>query len=343
MHVNPTPGGAAVTSGLCRDFGYEAHDHWAQLPAGWAWNEVAAVATDSQGRVYVFNRGEHPLVIFQRDGTFLGSWGEGCFVRPHGLWIGPDDSVYCTDDLDHTVRKYTPDGQLLLTLGTSGKPSDTGVVGMDFRTIRRPAPPFHYPTNLALSPEGDLYVTDGYGNARVHKFTAGGLLLYSWGEPGTGPGQFRLPHGIAVDAQGTVYVADRENSRLQLFAPDGKFLAEWTDVARPCQVFIDGAGKVYVAELGFRAGMWPGTTAPSQDAPGGRVSVFDRDGTLLARWGGGRNPCAPGDFFAPHGIWVDGDGDLYVAEVVMSAGGNHGLVPSTCHALQKFVRQPRAR
>jgi DNA-binding beta-propeller fold protein YncE len=343
MRLNRPSGSATATTGHCRDFGYEADDHWAQLPPGWRWNEVAAVAADTQDRVYVFNRGEHPLMIFTREGTFLGSWGEGLFVRPHGLWIGPDESVYCTDDLDHTVRKFSPDGRLVLTLGASGKPSDTGVTGNDFRTIVRAAPPFHYPTNLAVSPEGDLYITDGYGNARVHKFTADGQLLFSLGEPGTGPGQFRLPHGIAVNQQGTVYVADRENSRIQLFSPDGKYLSEWTDVARPCQVFIDSVGNVYVAELGFHAGMWPGTTAPSADAPGGRVSIFDRNGVLTARWGGGRNPCAPGDFFAPHGIWVDGHGDLYVAEVVLSAGANRGLVSPTCHALQKFVRQTGAR
>jgi DNA-binding beta-propeller fold protein YncE len=278
-------------------------------------------------------------MIFGRDGSFLDSWGDVIFVRPHGIFIGPDDAVYFTDDSDHTVRKFTPDGKLLLTLGTSSKASDTGATSMDYRSIVRAGPPFHYPTNLALSPDGEMYVSDGYGNARVHKFSANGRLLFSWGEPGSGPGQFEIPHGIAVDRQGTVYVADRENSRIQLFAPDGSYLAEWTDVARPCQIFIDGGGDIYVAELGFQAGMWPGTTAPTVDAPGGRVSIFDQRGELRARWGGGRNPCAPGDFFAPHGIWVDSRGDIYVGEVVMSAGGSRGLVPRDCHALQKFVRQ----
>ncbi len=327
-----------IATGHCREFGYEANDHWAQLPPGWSWTEVAAVAVDSRDRVYVFNRGEHPVMIFNRDGTFASSWGEGVFVRPHGIFIGRDDAVYCSDDLDHTVRKFTPDGALVLTLGESGKASDTGAASMDYRTIQRSAPPFHYPTNLALSQEGEMYVSDGYGNARVHKFAADGRLLFSWGEPGDGPGQFHLPHGIAVDRQGTVYVADRENSRIQLFTPDGKYLTQWTDVARPCQVFIDDKGDVYVAELGFRAGMWPGTTAPDS-APGGRLSVFDASGSLKARWGGGQNPCVAGDFFAPHGIWVDSQGDIYVGEVTMSAGGARGMVPADCPSLQKFSRQ----
>ena len=131
---------------------------------------------------------------------------------------------------------------------------------------------------------------------------------------------------LAVDRDGTVYVADRENSRLQLFTAEGVYQGEWTDVARPCQVFIDQrAGSIYVAELGFRAGRWPGTGPAEPGAPGGRVSVFDRNGVLQARWGGGDNPCAPGDFFAPHGIWVDAHGDVYVAEVVLSGGGERGL------------------
>jgi DNA-binding beta-propeller fold protein YncE len=323
----------------CRDFGYEPDDLWAKLPAGWGWIEVVGVATDSRDRVFVFSRGDHPLMIFDRDGTFLASWGEGLFKRPHGITIGPDDAVYCTDDHDHTVRKFTPEGRLLLTLGTSGQPSNTGATSIDFRTIVRAGPPFHYPTNLALASDGAIYVSDGYGNARVHKFAPDGRLLFSWGEPGNGPGQFHVPHGIAVDALGTVYVADRENSRIQMFTPNGEYLEEWSEIARPCQVFIDRAGKIYVAELGYRAGMWPGTTAPTPDAPGGRLSIFEPNGKLLARWGGGQNPCAPGDFFAPHGICVDSHGDIYVAEVVMSAGGNRSLVPSHCHALQKFVRK----
>jgi DNA-binding beta-propeller fold protein YncE len=324
----------------CTDYGYLADDHWARLPAGWSWREVAAVATDSNDRVYVFNRGEHPLIVFNREGSFVGSWGQGLFVRPHGLHIGPDDAVWCTDDSDHTVRKFTPEGKLLLTLGTSGKPSDTGATSIDFRTIVRPGPPFNYPTNLAIAPNGDVYISDGYGNACIHQFAPDGRLLRSWGQPGNGPGQFHVPHGIAIDRHGTVFVADRENSRIQVFSPDGEFQFEWTGLARPSQIFIDESGSFFVAELGYRAGMWPGTSA-EPNAPGGRLSIFDSDRRLRACWGGGENPCAPGDFFAPHDIWVDVHGDIYLTEVVWSAGANRGLVSPDCHALQKFTLQSR--
>jgi DNA-binding beta-propeller fold protein YncE len=316
---------------------YQALEHWQKLPPGWSFGEVAGVATDSRDRVYVFSRSEHPLTIFDRDGNFLSSWGEGIFARAHGIFIGPDDSVYCTDDLDHTVRKFTPEGKLLLTLGTSGKPSDTGIDGIDYRTIKRAGPPFHRPTNLALARNGDMYVTDGYGNARVHKFAADGRLLFSWGEPGSGPGHFNLPHGIAVDRDENVFVADRENSRVQIFNARGEFQAEWTDLARPMQVFLDNDDNILVAEVGFRAGLFPWATVPD-DCVGARVSVFTRAGKLLARWGGGPQPCAAGDFFAPHDLWADSRGDLYVGEVTLSAGGNRGLVSPDCHCLQKFVR-----
>jgi DNA-binding beta-propeller fold protein YncE len=326
----------AVGSGKFR---YEAVAGWEQLPPGWSFVEVAGIATDSRGRLYVFNRGDHPVIVFERDGRFIASWGEGLFKRAHGIHIGPDDAVYCTDDLDHTVRKFTPEGELLLTLGTSGRPSDTGIEGIDYRSIRRAGPPFHRPTNVALAEDGALYITDGYGNARVHKFTADGHLLFSWGEPGEGPGQFNLPHGIALDSQGRVYVADRENSRIQIFSADGEYLTEWTDVARPMQVFIDRQDNVFVAGVGWRAGLFPWQSTPGAEPAGPQVSVFDQGGRLLARWGDGADPTAPGNFFAPHDIWVDSQGDVYVGEVVMSAGGNRGLVSRECHALQKFVRR----
>lgn len=321
-------------------FRYRVAPNWPTLPSGWDLVEVTAVATDARGRVYVFNRGEHPVAIFSPAGDFISSWGEGVFARPHGITIGADDAVYCVDDLDHTVKKFSLDGRLLLKLGTSGRFSDTGATTVDFRNIQRVGPPFNFPTNLAVSPNGDLYVADGYGNARIHRFSPDGKLLQSWGEPGNGPGEFHVPHGIAIDRDGMVYVADRENSRVQIFSADGQYMTEWNGIARPCQVFIDNDQNVFVAELGYRAGMWPGTHPPTPDATGGRMSIFNRQGQLQARWGGGDNPCAPGDFFAPHDVSVDSCGDVYVGEVTMSAGGNRGLVDPHCHSIQKFVRLP---
>ena len=322
-------------------FRYEAVDEWARLPAGWSFGEVVGVATDSRNNVFVYSRSAHPITIFDRQGTFLDSWGEGVFARPHGIHMGPDDAVYLSDDVNHAVHKFTASGKLLLTLGTPGVPSDTGCADSDYRTIRRAAGPFNQPTNLALAADGSMYVTDGYGNARVHKFSVEGERLCSWGEPGDGPGQFHLPHGIAVDRTGRVYVADRENSRVQIFDADGSYVTEWRDVARPTEVFIDGSrgmeDVVFVSEIGFRCGLFPGMSAPSNPA-GSRVSLFTRDGELLCRFGGGPDPCATGDFFAAHDIWVDQAGDLYVSEVTLSAGGNRGLVPKTCHTLQKFMR-----
>ena len=275
-------------------FTYRADDQWVQRPDEYSWQEVSAVAVDSHDNVFVFNRGDHPVMVFDRDGRFLRSWGAGGFVRAHGITIGPDDAVYCTDDLDHTVSKFTPDGTLIWKLGRSGQPSDTGATSIDYRTITHAGPPFYFPTNVALSPEGDLYVADGYGNARIHKFSARRCVAVFLGAPGSGPGQFHVPHGIAVDRHGTVFVADRENSRIQCFAPDGTFLSERTNVVRPCQVTFDAAGNLYVAELGYRSGMWPGTFPPTPDATGGRVSIFCPEGKLLARWGGGDNPVGAG-------------------------------------------------
>jgi DNA-binding beta-propeller fold protein YncE len=333
--ISLAPSIAQVGSG---EFTYQANTAWCQLPLGWELKEVTAVATDSQDRVLVFNRSEHPVLVFDRDGAFLSSWGEGVFARPHGIHVGPDDAIYCTDDLDHTVRKFSSDGKLLMTLGTSGSPSETGAFSVDYRNIQQAGPPFNFPTNVALSPDGEIYVTDGYGNARVHKFSVDGKLLFSWGEAGSGAGEFRVPHGIAVDQAGTVFVADRENSRIQLFSPTGEFIDVWNDIARPCDLIFDRAGNLFVAELGYRAGMFAGDEPPMTNPTGGRVSVFSGGGQLLARWGGGDQPCAPGDFFAPHDIWIDSRGDLYVSEVTYTAGIARGVIGTDCHTLQKFSR-----
>lgn len=304
-----------------------------------SWPEVAGVTFDSEGNVYVFNRGPQPVVVFNQNGEFVRSWGEGKLVRPHGIEMGPDGCLYCTDDGEHTVKKFDRSGNLLACFGNAGRPSETGATSVDFRSIKKSSGPFHYPTNVAFSPNGTFYVADGYGNARVHQFTLEGKLVRSWGNPGSGPGEFHVPHGIAVDGAGKVLVADRENSRIQFFSPEGELLDIWNEIARPCQVALDSEGLIYVAELGYRAGMWPGTLPPSPDATGGRVSIYSPRKELLCRWGGGQNPTAPGDFFAPHDICVTNTGAVYVTEVVWSAGASRGLVSPDCHSIQKFQFQ----
>ena len=316
---------------------YQVAEGWEQLPPGWSHRDVAAVAVDSRDRVYVFTRSEHPVIVYERDGTFVRSWGEGLFTdRTHGITIAPDDSVYCVDDADHTVRRMTTEGEVLMTLGTSGQPSDTGYSG-SLPTITHGGPPFNRPTNLAMAPNGDLYVSDGYGNARVHHFSPDGQLLRSWGEPGTGPGEFNLPHGIAVLGDGRVLVADRENDRIQIFSPTGEYVSEWTDTQRPSAIFPTADGLIYVSEMWWRPGDHSYRHGPIERDLPARISILDADGRVLARWGGS-DPCAPGSLCAPHGLCVDSHGDLYVAEVTYTFAGKDGLVPPDCHTFQKFVR-----
>lgn len=314
---------------------YEVIEGWEKLPEGWSFVEVAGVATDSKDRVYAFNRGEHPMIVFDADGNFLDAWGEGVFTNAHGLYIGPDDRVYAVDNFDHTVRIFKTDGTLLQTLGSENEPSDTG-----FEVGKTPVQfgggPFNRVTNVALDSSGDLFVADGYGNARVHKFTGNGEYQFSWGEPGDGPGEFNLPHAIAVDSDDRILVADRENSRIQVFSRTGEYLTEWDNVIRPDDLFIDSSGVLFVAELGQIAGKGPNVEVRPH-TPHARVSVMDLEGRIVSQFGG-QDPIQPGNFFAPHGIWADSKGDLYVAEVVYSGGAAFGLVPLDCHSLQKFKR-----
>lgn len=312
---------------------FEVIEGWEKLPEGWSFVEVAGVATDSRDRVYAFNRGEHPMIVFDADGNFLDAWGEGLFTNAHGIHIGPDDRIYAADNFDHTVRIFSPDGTLLDTLGEKDQPSDTGFVPGQ-TPVQYGGEPFNRVTNVALDSDGDLYIADGYGNARVHKFSADGEHLFSWGEPGSGPGEFRLPHAIAIDEDDRVIVADRENSRIQVFSPKGEYLTEWNGISRPDDLFIDeAAGVMYVAELG---GWAVGTDIPPH-APPASVCLLELDGTVISRFGSG-DPAQPGNFFAPHGIWADSKGDLYVAEVIVSYARNRGLTLLECDALQKFAR-----
>jgi DNA-binding beta-propeller fold protein YncE len=308
---------------------YEVDERWGQLPAGWSFVDVVGVVVDARDRVFVFNRGAHPIVVFERDGRFVDAWGEGVFTSPHGLQIGPDGTIYTVDNADHTVRAWTPDGQQKLMLGTPGQPSDTGFT--DSLDTLRGGGPFNSPTNLAVAPDGSLYVTDGYRNCKVHHFSADGRLLHSWGEAGRGPGQFRLVHGICIAPDGLVYVGDRSNNRVQVFTPAGDYVREWGDVRQPDEVHLGPDGAFYLAELGWGEGL-------SGDGLGARVTVRDASGAVFSAWGDTGAPEASGNCAAPHGIRVDSTGDLYLGEVTYTSRISRGAVRPSCHCFQKFVR-----
>lgn len=304
---------------------YEPVEGWGKLPDGWRYVEVAGVAVDSKDNVYLINRGEHPVIVFDRQGNFLRSWGEGIFSRrTHAIHIGPDDSVYCTDDGDHTIRKFTQEGKLLLTLGSPNQPSK-----------RFSGVPFNRPTHVALSPyTNDIYVSDGYGNSRVHKYSPEGHLLFSWGDPGTGPGEFNVPHNLTTDAEDNVYVADRENHRIQVFDAKGNFLTMWHNLHRPCGMYLtrDAKPLLYVGELGAPLNY--------KDAPGlgHRVTILDMNGESVCRFGDPYEGEGPGQFIAPHGVTVDSLGDIYVAEVSYTFRGMHEDPPREPRSFQKFRR-----
>ena len=281
------------------DFTYKVEEGWCKWPDGWDWGWTPGVACDSRDRVYVASRSEHQLVIFDREGNFIETWGEGILKNAHGIYIDDEDNVYCTEWEEHCVHKFNSSGELVMTLGTPGTPAPND------------GDPFNKPTDLVVVPGGEIFVTDGYVNARVHKYSHDGELLFSWGDHGDGPGQFNLSHCIRIDRHERLWVCDLENRRIQIFDTNGKFLEERTGLDRPNMVFFDPVEEVvYVTELDYQ------------------VSIHTLNGDLITRWGGGKAGDGPGEFRGgPHGLWVDSRGDIYVAEVQVDGW------------LHKFVRQ----
>lgn len=205
------------------------------MPDGWKFGRVSAVASNSKGEVFVFHRGPDadPIVVFDSKGQYLRSWGRGMFGNEHGLRIDGSDNVWITDNGDHQVIKFDSTGKVLLKLGIRGQ------AGSDERT-------FYRPTDIAFSAQEDFYVSDGYGNSRVVKFSSEGTYLTSWGRRGTGAGEFNTPHSIAVDGKGRVYVSDRENNRIQVFTGDGRFLKEWTHLGATQGIYITPDDELWI-------------------------------------------------------------------------------------------------
>ena len=272
---------------------------------------ISTVATDSTGKVFVLCRSPQAMMLtFNQNGEYQGSWSEHKFVQPHGLWIGPDDRVYTTDTGDHTIRIFTTKGVLLQTIGRPGQ-------------VGAPGEPFNAPTRAVVGPSGDIFVSDGYGQNRIHRFSPGGQLLHSWGEPGSGPGQFDTPHSLWVDQQERVYVVDRANGRVQVFEGDGTFVSEWDGFRLPHDIFMTADEHVLVTDCAPRI---PESTVPyHQTMPAAPILMFALDGTITGVTGFSGD--SAGQFLdCPHSIWIDPFGDIYVSEVI------------TPNRLQKFRR-----
>jgi DNA-binding beta-propeller fold protein YncE len=302
---------------------YEPVPYWAKLPHPMFFKEATSVAVDSNDNVYVFNRGDHPVIIFDKDGNFLETWGAGEFVRPHGITIDAEDNLYLADDDAHMVEKRTKEGKLIFRLGEKGKAA-----------AWQEGDPFNRPTNVAVNPAtGDLFVSDGYGNSRVHKYDTDGNYIKSWGEPGSMPGQFSLPHNISMNGTDKVTVADRENFRLQTFTTDGEFVKQ-IHLHRP-MALSTGRGddtNLFVAEAG------PPPVQEGVRRLGRRVVVLDLEGNEITRFGNELGGEGHDQFIAPHGISVDSAGSVYVAEVSYTAFGSQQDPVREVTSLRKWKR-----
>lgn len=310
---------AARASVCAAESKHEVVPDWPKLPEGRVLGLCAGVGVDSRNRVFVFHRcgrlWSNPFptdpittptvsVIDGTTGELLNTWGADQFIMPHGLTVDHEGNVWLTDVGLHQVFKFTPDGKLLLTLGERGK------AGAD-------AAHFNLPTDVAVLPDGSFYVSDGYKNTRVVKFSADGRFEFEWGTKGSEPGEFNLPHGIAVDAQGRVYVCDRSNSRIQRFDGNGKFLDEWKGphIGRPYGVEVGRDGHVFIIDGGEPS------LKPSER---GKAVELDAEGHVLDTFGSpGKEP---GQFQLGHDIAVGPDGAVYVAE-------------GTGARVQKFVKK----
>jgi len=278
----------AVVAAACSALGQEARPAYRvvpdfpQLTAGPVLGAVSAVATDSQGHILAFHRGQHPILILDRQGKLLRSFGDGMFTSAHGLRIDADGNIWVTDNSNHTVIKFSHDGAVLLTLGEKF-------------VAREDATHFNKPADIAFATNGDFYIADGYGNSRVVKFDRAGKFLKTWGKKGTGPGEFNLPHAVQVDAEDRVYVGDRENNRIQVFDAEGNFLRQLPGMA-PFGLFITPDQQLFVA-----------------DGRANKVLKMTLDGKVLTSWGA--TGAEPGNLQLPHGLTVASDGAVYVTEI----------------------------
>ena len=274
------------------------------------------------------------MLVFDVDGNVVDMWGNddpqggvritedpygnklqfwnGWFMRPHGVFYDHEDNVWLVDDVGNQIHKYTRYGERLMTIG-SGEASP-----------RQSGEMFNRPTDVTVSPaNGDVFISDGYGNSRVHRLDADGKHILSWGESGTDDGKFNLPHNIAMLDDELVIVCDRESHRVQVFTTDGEFVRQWP-VHKATAVNVQGKGadaRVYVGEQG------PAPVQRGVANIGNRVSIYDWQGKMLDRFGNPHFGQQPDQFLWPHGIAIDSDGSVYVAEVSFVEWGRNQLPP----------------
>lgn len=275
------------------DLGYGPVAHSLAVPEDMAMGAPSSVALTAQGHLLVFNRGPHPLLEFDRDGRFVRSLGEGRYVRPHGMRIDATGNIWTTDVNGHTVTKMSPQGDVLLVLGVKGQAGEwDDRAGLHL---------LNEPNDVAIGPSGDIFVVQGHGRGdpRVLKFDATGRLVTSWGGKGTGPGQFDLAHSIVIDSRERVYVADRQNRRVQVFDLNGTFIAEWKYAGLPCGLYIAPNREMYLAS-GFA----------------GQILKLDANGKPLAATG--EPGKGLGKFGEAHYLSFGPNGEIYVADTVNS-------------------------
>ena len=324
---------------------YEPVPGWAKIPHGFWLREATSVAVDSQDRVYVFNRGNMPMLVFDADGHMIDHWGNDTphgdmdeivdpygvtrlvwrgvrFGWPHSVRVDPDDYLWLVDVHTHKLTKTDRSGTTVMTLG-SGDPAPP-----------QSGDPFNKPTDLAISQaNGDIFVSDGYGNSRVHRYAADGQHILSWGEPGSDLGQFSLPHNIAMVDDSHVIVCDRENHRVQQFTVDGEFVRAWH--VHHAVAVTRGRGPddyLYIAEQG------PPPVQVGVPNLGHRVSIYSPAGELVTRIGAALPGESPERFLWPHSIATDSHGDIYVAEVSYVEVGSRMKPPREVVSLRKWRR-----
>ena len=266
------------------ELGYNLVPDFFQFPAGTKQGESTAVATNSEGHIFLFRRAAPMLCEFDAKGKFVRSIGDGLFTHPHGLRIDREGNLWTTDDGSHVVLKLSPSGDVLMVLGRLNNAAEADWL-------------FNRPADVAFDKEGAIYVADGYGNSRVVKFDREGKFVKSWGKYGSAPGEFNLPHTIVIDDDGKVYVGDRENMRIQVFDTEGHILAEWRDIGYPYGLFLGADHHIWMADGGFD-----------------RVVELDQNGRIIGAMG--RPGHGPGQFAWAHFLAVTQDGKIIVADVL---------------------------